>query len=396
MKIVDIAEFYSETGGGVKTYINQKLEAGAHYGHQIVVVAPGTEDRVEERTGGKIIWVKAPPLPVDPRYYRMFWREAGVHQILNQEAPDVVEGSSPWMGGRIAARWPGSALKAFVFHQDFVAAYAHTFLGRLLGEDSVDQLFGWYWRYLRRLTARYDTTIVSGDWLATRLEGFGLRRPQIIPFGIETERFSPRHRDQNLRKRLLESCGLAEDAKLLLTVSRFHPEKRLGTVINAFARASQNRPMGLVVVGDGGARARVERMARRVKNVSLAGAVTDRDQLAAYFASADALLHGSAAETYGLVVAEAIYSGLPLVVPTRGGAAELAAPDFAETYPAGDVEACTAAICSLLARDQTMLSRASSSAAAKRIGSIGDHFRTLFDFYQQRIDGAAAPMRRSA
>lgn len=386
MKIVDIAEFYSETGGGVRTYVNQKLEAGARYGHQIVVIAPGSEDRVETRAGGKIIWVKAPPLPVDPRYYRMFWREAGVHEILDQEAPDVVEGSSPWMGGWIAARWPGSALKAFVFHQDFVAAYAHTYLGRFLGDNRVDRLFGWYWRYLRRLTALYDTTVVSGDWLAARLEGFGLRHPDIVPFGVETERFSPRHHDQNLRRQLLDSCGLNEDAKLLLAVSRFHPEKRLATIINAFAQAAHSQPMGLVIVGDGGGRARVEGMAGRVKNVFLAGAITDRDRLAAYFASADALVHGSAAETYGLVVAEAICSGLPLVVPNRGGASELAAPDFAETYPAGNAEACAVAICRLLARDRNILSQASSEAAAKRIGSTRDHFRALFDFYQERID----------
>ena len=29
MKVIDVAEFYADQGGGVKTYINQKLRAGA-------------------------------------------------------------------------------------------------------------------------------------------------------------------------------------------------------------------------------------------------------------------------------------------------------------------------------------------------------------------------------
>ena len=41
MKIVDVAEFYAELGSGVRTYINQKLEAGARAGHEVVVIAPG-------------------------------------------------------------------------------------------------------------------------------------------------------------------------------------------------------------------------------------------------------------------------------------------------------------------------------------------------------------------
>ena len=52
------------------------------------------------------------------------------------------------------------------------------------------------------------------------------------------------------------------------------------------------------------------------------GEIRDRALLARYYASADVLVHGSAAETYGLVVAEAICSGLPVVVPDRGGAAK--------------------------------------------------------------------------
>jgi len=388
MKIIDVAEFYAELGGGVRTYINQKLEAGARAGHEVVVIAPGPEDGEEERAGGRICWVKGPPLPFDPRYY-VLWREEAVHRILDREAPDVVEGSSPWSGGWFVARWPGRAVKTFIFHQDPVAVYPQTLLGHRLGIDRVDRMFGWYWAYLRRLSARFDATVVSGEWLAEKLRRFDLRRPEAVPFGIDKAQFSPSLRDPLVRRHLLERCGLGEEASLLVNISRFHPEKRLGMLLAAFARASQTRPMGLVIYGHGPLRSWVERHAARVPGVHLAGFVSDRDEVAKSLASADAMLHGSSAETYGLVVAEAICSGLPIIVPNQGGAADLAHPSYAETYAPGDVAGCSAAIEALLSRDRDALVAGCAHAAEDKIGTMADHFDQLFELYERLVAEAS-------
>ena len=69
MKVADIAEFYSEHGGGVRSYVHQKLAASARLGHETVVIAPGPADREDRVSGGKIVWVKAPRLALDPRYH---------------------------------------------------------------------------------------------------------------------------------------------------------------------------------------------------------------------------------------------------------------------------------------------------------------------------------------
>jgi alpha-1,6-mannosyltransferase len=357
MKIIDVAEFYAELGGGVRTYINQKLEAGSRAGHEV-------------------------------RYY-VLWREEAVHRILDREAPDVVEGSSPWSGGWFVARWPGRAVKTFIFHQDPVAVYPQTFLGHHLGIDRVDQMFGWYWAYLRSLSERFDATVVSGEWLAEKLRRFGLRRAEAVPFGIDKARFSPSRRDPAVRKQMLERCGLGEEASLLMTISRFHPEKRLGTVLAGFRRASTTRPMGLVIYGDGPLRTWVKRNAARVPGVHVEGFVADRDEIATSLASADAMLHGSAAETYGLVVAEAICSGLPIIVPSQGGAADLADPSYAETYEPGNAADCGAAIEALLDRDRNPLVAGCARAAQHKVGTMDDHFYQLFELYERLIEEAS-------
>ena len=373
MKIVDVCEFYSETGGGVRSYVDTKLNLAARHGHQLTVIAPGTSTREEQRAGGKIAWVKAPQLPFD-KNYRMFWNATDVWRVLDAEAPDVVEGSSPWRGGWIAGNWPGRAAKAFVFHQDAVAVYPYTFLDQRLSHASIDRIVGWYWRYLRRLSSHYDATITGGDWLAARLARFGVHNPVAVPFGVEAERFSPSRRDLKLRHDMLKACGVGDDAMLLLAVSRFHPEKRLGTIIEGFARAKTKRPLGLVIVGDGLARAGVERAAKSCGNVHLFGRAHDREFLAKLYASADAFLHGSGAETYGLVVAEAITSGLPVIVPDSGGAADLASRAPSKIYATGNPDACAAAILASVASPRP-------TGPAPRLRTLDEHFTALFALY---------------
>ncbi|MDZ7715864.1 MAG: glycosyltransferase [Balneolaceae bacterium] len=384
MKIIDVAEFYTDQGGGVKTYINQKLEAGSKHGHEIVIVAPGKDWGTEERYGGRVIWVKGPRLPVDPRYY-ILWREKAVHRILDDEQPDVVEGSSPWTGGWFTARWQGDALKSFIFHQDPVAVYPQTLLSGWLGRKRVDKLFGFYWNYLKKLSNNFDMTLVSGDWLADRIETFGVKNPVPVPFGIDKSFFSPNRRDPKLRAKLLDELGLSEKATLLIAISRHHPEKRLGTMIEGFEKASAEQPMGLMVYGDGPLRKYVNFKSRNVDGLKIMGFTDNRDQLADILASSDYFVHGSSAETYGIVVAEAICSGIPVVVPRVGGAADLASPGYAETYQGGNPEALADALKRIINRDRESLVNACTDAAKNEVGTMDDHFELLFNTYEKLV-----------
>ncbi len=378
MKIADVSGFYSAAGGGVRRYVDDKFEAAARHGHELVVIAPGSRSAVEPRRGGKVAWVSAPPMPGDARY-RMFWNAREAWAVLDAEAPDMVEGSSPWRGGWIAGAWPGKAARALVFHQDFVAGYPFTALGGALSLGAIDRLFAPYWAYVRRLSRRFDATVAGGEWLAARLAGFGLQNPVAVPFGIERGRFAAERRDEGLRHSLLELCGVGPRGRLLLAVGRLHPEKRHRTIIEGFVRAKASRAdLGLAIVGDGLTRGAVARLASGDGNVAMLGAIEDRDALARCYASADVLVHGSAAETYGLVVAEAIASGLPVVVPDAGGAADLAPRGRSKTYRTGDSVACAAAILAILADG-------GDPPTARPPGSADDHFTALFEHYASLV-----------
>ncbi len=384
MKIVDVSEFYSPTGGGVRAYVDQKFKMAAKLGHALTGRAPGTENRSENRDGGKLIWVETPQLPFD-KNYRMFWRAQDVLALIDSEKPDVLEGSSPWRGGYIAGMWRGNAVKMLFMHADPVAVYPQTLLTGRLKPDTIDRLFGWYWSYLRRLNARFDGCVVAGAWLARRFETYGLKNLHVVPFGVERGWFKPGLRDETLRTDLLARCGLGPDAALVLNVGRHHPEKRVGMLIDAVTKAQKTRPMGFYVVGDGFIHGAIEARASNARHIFLAGWLKDRATLARTIASADVVLHGSSAETYGFAVAEALCCGTPVVVPSTGGAADLADPTCSETYPAGDAEAAAKALIAVLERDRAGLSRA-AAVAADRIGGIESHFEKLFALYAEAVD----------
>jgi alpha-1,6-mannosyltransferase len=312
----------------------------------------------------------------------MFWSANDVWRVLDAEAPDLVEGSSPWRGGWIAARWPGRAKRVLFMHSDPVASYPHTLLAGVMQTERIDRMFGLFWSYLRRLNACFDASIVSGAWLAGRFARYGLINLHVVPLGVDRSMFAPDRRDEALRRSMLAQCGLDADAALIINVGRHHPEKRLGMVIDAVSLAQRARPIGLWLVGDGPTHRHVREKAAKATHVCVAGRVHQKG-VAAMIASADALIHGAASETYGFVVAEALCSGTPVIVPTAGGAGELAAPDGSETFPPGDAKRAADAILRLFARDRRQLARAAIEAAGRRVGDIACHFDALWALYQQ-------------
>jgi len=384
MHIADVCEFYSEGGGGIRTYVQSKLRAAARLGHDVTVIAPRPEPGVDEVDGGRIVWIKSPPAPGDPRYSILLNGRA-VHRALDAWNPQLVEGSSFWQGGVFAARWGRPVPKVMVFHQDLVAVIPHTYLDRYLPRDQIDRLCAPLWWHIRRLSGRYDATLVSGHWLAKRLSGFGVHNPVAIPFGVDKDLFSAARADPALRARMAERCGVSTEDPIMVTVSRLHPEKRFPTLFKGFERLTRNKRMGWVIFGDGVSRPKVEGLCAEHPGAHLWGYTDNREELASAMASADVFYHGSAAETFGLVVAEAICAGLPVVVPDVGGAYDLAQPGCSAVYAAGDGDAAAEAVARVLAVPKPDIA-AACDAAKEKIWTMDGHFDRLFEYYRSLID----------
>ncbi|MCW3846377.1 glycosyltransferase [Sphingomonas sp. LB-2] len=398
MRVVDVNEYYSPTGGGVRTYLDRKMGIMADLGHELIVVAPGDRTYVEERPGGGAIhWLKSPRLIVD-RNYSIFVDEIGIQRILDQLQPDVVENSCPHMSAWSVAHWQGDAVKVHFAHNDHLAAYPQRWLDGISTHDQVERAFGWYTRYMARFLEHYDAFVTNGPALAKRFRRRGLTVHAEMALGIERSDFSPDLRDEKLRAALLAQCGLPPTGHLLLGLGRHHPEKRWPLVIDAVEAAGADMPVGLIMLGDGMQRRKLEARVAGSPHIRMFRPVYDRKRLSRIIASCDALIHGSDTEPFGLVASEALASGLPLIVPDEGGCAEIADPLFAETYRARDPRSASAAIHRMFTREQGFL-RAAARHAAGKVRTDRDHAIDLMAYYSELVAakrGETAPLARAS
>lgn len=388
MRVVDVNEYYSPTGGGVRTYLDRKMGIMADLGHELIVVAPALENSIEDRPdGGRIHWLKSPPLIVD-RNYGIFVEDQPIWDLLDQLKPDVVEASSPWRPAWTVGRWKGDAVKVFFAHGDQIGAYPQRWLDSVSTPLQVERAFGWYTDYTNRFLQHYDAFVTNGPALAKRFRRRGHRVDASMPLGIERSWFSPDLRDEKLRVAMLAQLGLPPEGHLLLGLGRHHKEKRWPLVIDAVEAAANDIPVGLMLIGDGNQRRHLEERIAGSPHIRIFRPVYDRVRLSRIMASCDALIHGSDAEPFGLVASEALASGLPLIGPDEGGFAEIADPLFAETYAARDAYSAADAIRRMFAREPTLLRNAARVAAGK-VRSDHDHAVELMAYYQSLLDARA-------
>jgi alpha-1,6-mannosyltransferase len=240
---------------------------------------------------------------------------------------------------------------------------------------------------LRGLGGLFDTVICANGQLTERLRNGGIASAETVQMGVEPGLFSPSRRSSQLRSAALASLGLEPDSILLLGVGRFSAEKRWDMVIHAAGAAARQVPIGLLVVGDGVARRKLEALAKRYAAVAVMPYLADRSELARLIASADALVHGCEAETFCMVAAEARASGIPLIVPDRGAALDQRVAAAGATYHSGSRRSLEQGIVDFVDRGPEL--QRAAAARACQVRTMDQHFGELFAHYHALAPGGA-------
>lgn len=280
----------------------------------------------------------------------------------------------------MVGRWQGAATRSLVMHADPLAAYAYRWLGGIAPTAAIDRCFGMFWRHLRGLGRMFDSVVCANAHLTGRLAAGGVQGAETIRMGVEPGLFSPSLRDQGLRRTALAALGLGTDALLLLGIGRFSAEKRWEMVLRAAGQCGRKTPVGLLLVGDGSKRQKLEMISEQFPNVAVLPQITDRAQLASLLASADALVHGCEAETFCLVAAEARASGVPLIVPDRGAAVDQLIEGAGTSYTAGREISLERAIERFINRGPEL--QRAAAVRASRPRTMDEHFADLFARYE--------------
>jgi glycosyltransferase involved in cell wall biosynthesis len=204
-------------------------------------------------------------------------------------------------------------------------------------------------------------------------ESYGVDASRLTwaPHAIDNERFAAQAgTERPSREALRRAWGIPEDAFCVLFAGKFMSKKRPGDLVGALGllrELSPGRRYHGLFVGAGELGAALRRQCRVVFDAEAHGGPSgesregappatfagflNQTEISRAYVAADALVLPSDHETWGLVVNEALASGLPCIVSDRCGAAEdLVAPlDPALRFPAGDVRALAESVMHLSA-----------------------------------------------
>ncbi len=340
MHVLHLYKDYFPVLGGIENHIRILAEAQAAAGHDVTVLVcdPGHVSHVTELNGVTVVkkgrLATAASMPLSLRQ----------PLALLGKSPDVIHVQSPYPLGEISA----TLLK---WRVPLVISY----------QSDVVRQQGWLRLYaplLRRVLLRASRILVSSPrYLETSPWLQAVRdKCVVVPLGVDHHRFAP-------------PMDVYEGPPTLLFVGRLRYYKGLDTLLRAMPRLPDD--VRLRVIGSGEMLASLQALTSELnlaRRVQFVGEVPDVELPAQYHQASLFVLPANArAEAFGMVLLEAMASGLPCVTTEVGTGTSWVVQDgvTGRVVPPEDPVALAEAIRDLLADEGRR--RAMGRAARARV-----------------------------
>ncbi|WP_411285498.1 glycosyltransferase family 4 protein [Lapillicoccus sp.] len=330
MRVAIVSESFLPSTNGVTTSVCRVADRLRAEGHEALIVAPSP---APPTYNGYAVH-SARSFPV--RQFQVGLPTGEIEAVLARFAPDVVHAASPFVlgaSGLIAADRLG--LPSVAVYQTDLPSYLRQH-GRGLAGSAAE---AGAWRWIRRIHSLADLTLAPSAAAADDLLGHGIPRVRRWGRGVDTALFHPGWR-HDAGSRAIRRALAPRGETLLGYVGRLAPEKELHRLVE-IADLPGTR---LVLVGDGPARAELERLLPGAAFLGL----REGDDLARAYAAFDAFVHTGTRETFGQTLQEAAATGLPVVAPAAGGPLDLVEHGrtgyLFDPHRAGSLRLCTQAL----------------------------------------------------
>ena len=352
MRIVQVSPFFYPHAGGVESHVRGLVREFAREGHEVTVIT-SRYDRA---------------LPVE--------EELEGYRVVRSRSLGVLFNTPIDVGAGRAVR----AIEADVFHLHYPPPITSYFVARSLARRSAPRCMTYHCDlYLAGATGRLLSGLYQRVFLPDTLrrierivvhtKSYGItsamlrgRELTIIPSAVDLDRFRPGLDAGGLRADL----GL-DGKRVLAFTGRLVPHKGVDVILDALRLLPDD--VVLVVIGAGPVLPSLVRHARRLgvlNRVRFCPRVSD-EELPRYLALADVFVFPSQnrLEGFGLVVAEAMAAGLPVVIADMPGVREVIEPGkeglLAEPLIASDLAAQVRVLL-----DDPPLARAMGAAGRRR------------------------------
>jgi len=369
MKIGLLIDDHMQRPGGVQEYVRGLAQYLRRQNHEVVIFTQrGPDADATTLQGLRIVGLGA-MLPLrgsgsSTSIPLTLQSPQALRRLLRREACDVLHVMAPYsptLSGRLLVQ--SDAAHVLTFLVAIEPGPYRALLGTLARAQG---------RSLRRCAARIAISATAAD-TGQALYGGSY---QIIPCGVNTAQFRPD---------VPPLPQLRDGTTNVLYVGRLERRKGVAHLLKAWARLEQYYPNArLLIGGDGPERVALEQLAQQLglERVRFLGYVS-ASQLPSLFASADVFCAPATyAESFGIVLIEAMAAGLPIVAAANAGyAGLLAAHPGNLVVPPGDDRVLAGALATLLdAPDYRRQLGTRNAAAVDRYSwdIVGDQIAAMY------------------
>jgi len=329
MRIAYFTDTFEPEINGVVNTLTRLNEYLHKKGIEFVVFAPAyNEDPKNFETSQNVHRYRGFSPRISPKSCLAFPSSKDIFALCDQFQPDIIHVTTEFGIGYKGLKYARSR------NLPLVKSY-HTNFEQYLKYHKLGPLYSLAKLYLKWFCQPSEMLLVPSKNTLNQLKEQNYQNLDIWSRGIDTEKFSPSYRSENLRQEL----GIGNRFAYLY-VGRLSAEKGLDMLMSAIEKVNLTHQDEVVFIltGDGPYAPAIK--AKNYPNVIMTG-FAKGTRLSSLYASCDGFAFPSGTETFGNSALEAIASGLPLVGVNSGGVTDflthgdnalLATPDCPDSF----------------------------------------------------------------
>lgn len=296
MRIAIVTETFLPSTDGIVTRLTNAIRYIRQQGHDVLVIAPdlGKVNYFD----ADIVGIRSITLPFY-KSRKFSLPSKNVKKILEDFKPDVVHAVEPLLLATSGVKYAKKLnIPLITSYHTHIPKYLRYYNFGGLAEPLV-------WRYISHQHKQALINLCTSNSIREELETHNIKNFHVLNRGVDTVNRHPKFYDVNMRNRLTHGDN---NKRLLIFVGRLAAEKEIHT-IKPLLKARND--ITLAIIGDGPEREKLEKEFQSTDTVFTG--FLHGEELSKAYASADALIFPSVTETLGLVILEAMASGLPVI-----------------------------------------------------------------------------------
>jgi len=356
MKIAMLAAEYPPKWGGIGVHAFNLSNALANDGHEVHVITRKEKDKPPAQPKGVKIhtvdWLKV------PLWFILSYGKNALKKVeeLSNEKFDVLHQHSPLIA--LKREWydkinlPLVSTMHGTWYMERKSLEKEPLSALGVNDLAIRFFSRKFEKYEKLAIERSNKVITISNHCVMELEKFysARREIELVPNGVDTTMFVPPTEEERhiLRKKIIEKYKLPENAKMILYVGRFAGRKGIIYLVQSLAMLRKRYPNAfLIMMGKYGryiSKLEAEGNHLGVRNAMLFSIGLPMKELLEHYKACDVFALPSTYEGQGIVLLEAMSSGLPCVATNVGGIPDMFDGKNGLLVPLGDVQALSESI----------------------------------------------------